>query len=246
MYDIKPIERLFSEIIESQALTEKEINEINKLIERLKELESSNSDYLNSVSQLYDITNKLLLNLQSVNQNFAKNVENLDRSISNSIDKINTTQIALKIQNELYNLEKVLKNEIDKINDDLKKNVKNLQNNTDELYSANDDLRKTIGNLNDTKRNLDAQISGFNKKFAFFAFLSGLIGGVIICIGLLYALHLNGGFIKITKKSFEGNKYVSEIKKGIVVQNVSDKAYKCLDDKCNHFLIPYTAFSSKK
>ncbi len=122
MEELSKFEALWSEIRQSQYLTEKELEKINNLLEELKSLNSSNNNNIESYTKLYDITNKLLLNLQAVNQNFNKNVENLNKTIANSIQNISTKDIELTIQGKLYSLKKELEKEIKKLNDEIKEN----------------------------------------------------------------------------------------------------------------------------
>ena len=226
MEELSKFEALWSEIRQSQYLTEENIKKIDNLLKELKELENSNSDYVNKLTKLYDITNKLLLNLQAVNQNFNKNVENLNKTIANSIKNISTKDIELTIKSKLYDLKKELEKEIKKLNDEIKNNLekenKKLMNTASDFKLLNEDLLNTknklkdaITQLNKTKENLNKKIKSVNFKWIAIALALGLAGGVlasqVVTQYFLYKYELKKA-IELAKKS-EEEKYLKAIQK---------------------------------
>jgi len=205
------------------------INQLQKITKEVKELENSNSDYIKESTELYNITNKLLLNLKSVNENFNNNVENLDNKIRESIRNVNINPLKItiedtifKIKNELQNISKKNKNDLEKLAITFKKNMEDIKN-------VGDDADKTIKQLDKTSKNISDKISNLNFKIAFFTGFICLIGGVFAS---QYA------FFKYEKK-FEEQAIFKKYKQYIVpkkyICNYKNKKTFCFNQKTQKF-----------
>ena len=199
--DLSKFEALWSEIRQSQYLTEENIKKIDNLLKELKELEKSNSSHIANITKLYEITNKLLLNLQAINKNFNENVENLNNSVNelvysikkaieDSVNNIDVSNIEYAIKAELKNLKNELIRETNEINEKLKSNLdkqnKKLMNTASDFKLLSEDLsitknkiKSAINELNKTRKNLNNQIKSVNFKWIALALGLGLAGGIL-------------------------------------------------------------------
>jgi len=240
MEELSKLEALWSEIRQSQYLTEENIKRIDNLIEELKSLNSSNSTTLSNLTELYSIINKLLLNLQAVNKNFDENVSNLDKTIKNSINNIDISKIQNEIENKIYDLKKTIQNKIKLIqkelqtdlnetNSNLKNNITNLKSTNKDLNETNNKIKESINNLNKAQNNLNEKVKSINYKLLFtinsFIAIAGVAGGFAISQFFLYKYEF--------KKAIELGQKIERKKATKIIKDLTEK-----NAKLKFFKIP--------
>ncbi len=113
MEELSKLESLWSEIRQSQYLTEKEIKKIDSLLKKLEELHSSNSSKIDNLKKLYSNTEELLLKINKTDEKLREKVTNINKDIENNFNQTlnkSINQIKSNIKEKEKELNEFIKN----------------------------------------------------------------------------------------------------------------------------------------
>lgn len=251
MMDEYKIQALWEQIRESEYLTKEQIQKLNNLIDELKDLNSSNSSTIETLTKLYNITDTLSKNLDAINLNLKENVTNLNeivenanekiqKTIKNSVKLIDTNPIKQEIKNQIKDIKKDIanamsreKDDLDKLNDKLKDDVEILTENLNDSYYQLENVIKKIKDTTDqltqSRLNLNDEIKKVNFKLTFF--VSIIVGIIIAIITLSLSQYF---YFKFEKPTLEKNLKKRVVPDKFICYHNNKRAF-CFNQKIDNF-----------
>jgi len=206
--DLEPLKKLYQEILNTQALSEKELQNLAILIKKLQEvkeeLDNSSFTILNKNTQLVKKSQTILTQIENLSNVLEKlknklNDEkiNFDKEIKqkfdNLIESLNSSinSLTFQISDEKNKTEKEFRNFRETIENELKNTKKVISREKEELETLRRNYEKKLeSSLNDFKKTLneyDAEIEHktFFKKWGAVFIALGI--GILIGITILFA-----------------------------------------------------------
>ena len=194
--DLEPLKKLYEDIIKTQALSEKELQELKELIKTLQEtkeeFENSSFGILQKNQELFDKSTNILQNtekmstklLQNINEisnkllNLEEKLEeekvNFDKEIKQKFDsllnnlKFSLSSLSIQTLNEKRKIEKELENFKENVENNLKNVKKTIVKEENELDEVRKQYEKKLENyLNSFKRKIDEYDEEIEEKTFF-------------------------------------------------------------------------------
>ena len=169
--DLEPLKELYQEILQTQAVSEKELKALKYLIDRLQEtkeeFENSSSAVLEKNTELFNKSDNILQNMQKLS--------NILEKLENSLNKEKIT-FDKEIKQKFNNLQDFLKSSIDiiysKISTEKTKSEREFQNFKETIENQLKDTKKVISRESNEldeirkqyKKKLEKSLNSFKEK----------------------------------------------------------------------------------